>query len=269
VVDEGVRVKRPGFGDQPGAGGVSSGANRVTERGFDPRSQVSPREIANLKPKFFRGLSPPEQRTVLAAGSYREFPQASVASYQGYPAEQLFLLIKGSARYFFITPQGQQTYLLWLKPGEIFGAASLLTEPSAYLVSTEVAPQSHVFVWQRNIIRRLAQTYPELLENSLSVANDYLVWYLASHLSLICHTAQQRLAHVLVSLATGVGQRSAGGVHLDITNEQLANTANITVFTASRFLSEWQRSGAIKKTKGHIVLMQPERLLSGTLDPAH
>jgi CRP-like cAMP-binding protein len=117
-------------------------------------------------------------------------------------------------------------------------------------------------VWQRNTIRTLAAQYPKLLENGLTIANDYLTWYLASHLSLVCHTARQRLANVLVSLSSGIGRKRPEGVDLEITNEQLANTANITLFTASRLMSEWQRSGALAKSRGKVLLRHPEQLLS-------
>jgi CRP/FNR family transcriptional regulator, nitrogen oxide reductase regulator len=177
-------------------------------------------------------------------------------------ADRLFLLIKGSARYFFIAPGGQKLYLLWLTAGEIFGGAALLAEPSLFLVSTEIVKDSCALVWERNTIRNLAEQYPRLVENGLAIATDYLTWYMASHASLVCHSARQRLAHVLVSLARGIGRTHPDGVHLEITNEQLANTANITLFTASRLLSEWQRNGALAKSRGRILLRDPGQLFS-------
>ena len=39
-----------------------------------------------------------------------------------------------------------------------------------------------------------------------------------------------------------------------ITNEELASAAAITLFAASRFMSEWQRSGAVVKTRGKILV---------------
>jgi CRP-like cAMP-binding protein len=210
--------------------------------------------------RLLEGLSKADRNSIVAAASYRRFSSHSVVADQGEPADQLFLLIKGGARYFFITPEGRKVYLLWLVPGEIFGGASLLAKPSAFLVSTETVRDSCVLMWERRTIRDLATRYPKLLENGLAISTDYLTWYLASHLSLLCHTARQRLAHVLISLANGVGRTCPSGIELDITNEQLANTANVTPFTASRLLSDWQRRGAVAKTRGRVVLLCPERL---------
>jgi CRP-like cAMP-binding protein len=234
----------------------------LAERDTHWRSLVSPLLKGDVQSKFLQGLKLPERNVVLAAGSYRQFSKLSVAAHEREPADRLFLVLRGSARYFFITPGGKQVYLLWLAPGEIFGGATLLPYPAPFLVSTEVAKDTHVLVWQRGIIRNLARRYVRLFENGLAIANDYLTWYLATHLSLISHTARQRLAHVLLSLARGIGQRSQAGVRLDITNEQLANTANITPFTASRLLSEWQRSGVIAKTRGQVVLIHPEQIVT-------
>jgi len=215
-----------------------------------------------LKIRLLEGLSREERMVVLGAATNRQLSRHTVVTNQEERANHLFLLLKGSARYFFIAPGGQKIYLLWLGSGEIFGGAALLPEPSLYLVGTEIVKDSWVLVWQRNTIRTLVAQYPKLLENGLTIANDYLTWYLASHLSLVCHTARQRLANVLVSLSSGIGRKRPEGVDLEITNEQLANTANITLFTASRLMSEWQRSGALAKTRGKVLLRHPEQLLS-------
>jgi CRP/FNR family transcriptional regulator, nitrogen oxide reductase regulator len=218
-----------------------------------------------VKGRFLEGLSEVQRNTVIAAASLRKFSRNTVVTDQGEPADQLVLVTKGSARYFYITPGGRKLYLLWLTSGEIFGGSALLAEPSPYIVSSEVAKGSIVLVWERNTIRSLAAQYPRLMENGLAVATDYLTWYLATHLSLVCHTARQRLAQVLVSLARGIGKKHPDGIHLEITNEQLANTANITLFTASRLLSQWQRNGAVAKTRGKIILHDSAQLFHPSL----
>ena len=76
-----------------------------------------------------------------------------------------------------------------------------------------------------------------------------------------CGTAGERLAHVLVSLASGIGKKVAGGVELKIRNDELANEANVTPFTASRLLSQWQRRGMLLKSRGKILVRSPELLL--------
>ena len=99
------------------------------------------------------------------------------------------------------------------------------------------------------------------MDNALLISFDYLTAYRAAHASLICNSAPQRLAHVLAHLADGIGQRVPGGIELDVRNEELANEANVTIFTVSRMLGEWQRKGLLVKRRGQVVVRSPEELV--------
>ena len=211
---------------------------------------------------FLQGLTKPELHSILAASTLRQFPANSIITNQGDPAEYLFLLRTGCARLFYITQQGQKVLLRWLLPGELLGGSAILPNPSLYLVGTEILKKSSAFVWRRNTIRRLATQYPKLLDNMLPIAAEHLTWFLSAHLALVSRTARERLAQVLLTLAQGIGHKVPGGIRLEITNEHLANSANITLFTASRFLSEWQRQGALRKGRGTLTVCDANRLFS-------
>lgn len=237
-----------------------------TAKQIHQSDETAPRRTSATNPvlyraRFLQGLSQREKKIVLAEARYRTYRIGSVIAEQGTQADRLFMLVNGSARYFFITPSGQKINLFWLVPGEIFGGATLLTEPARFVVSTEAVKDSQVLVWQRDAIRSLATRCPRMLESGLGIACDYLVWYLATHLSLVCSSARERLAHVLISLSQGIGLQCRDGIHLEITNEQLANTANLTPFTVSRLLSEWRKNGSISKSRGRVLLRRPEQLL--------
>lgn len=223
-----------------------------------PSITVSPPHQSRL----LDGLTTSDRASVLSAASRRCLKANFVAIHQGDKAESLFLICKGRARHFYITPQGKKLLLFWLTEGQIFGGSALLSTPSEYLVGTEILCDSCLLIWPRRTIRGLAARIPRLLDNALSVATDYLTWYLAAHTSLVSHSAKQRLAHVLVTFANGFGRKTSDGTCVELTNEQLANAANITPFTASRILSSWQRTGAIMKTRGQLVLRSPERLFA-------
>jgi CRP/FNR family transcriptional regulator, nitrogen oxide reductase regulator len=220
---------------------------------------------SELNSPLLDGLTPHELRTILSAATQRRFAAGSVATNQGHPAEQLFLLTKGCARHFFVTEEGKKLLLKWLGPGDLFGGRTILSNPSTYLVSTEIVKDCFVFVWDRTTLRSLVKRYPRLLENALLTASDYVTWHLTSHIGLASFTARQRVAQALVTLARSIGQETAGGIALHITNEELANAANVTPFTVSRLISEWQRSRVLEKRRGKVVLRSPERLPFSTV----
>jgi len=220
--------------------------------------------IVNTKPKsqFLDGIAPSDIKIILAAARQRHFLAESVVVNQDHPADYLFLLTKGRARFFFNTQEGKKVILIWLTPGEIFGVRTLLPSPATYLVSTETLKQSEMLVWDRATVRSLAAKYPRLLENALMTASDYLALYFATHVALISHTPRERLASLLISLAETIGDKVLGGFEFDATNEELASATNLTPFTVSRLLSEWQRNRVVVKHRGKILLRSPERLLS-------
>jgi CRP-like cAMP-binding protein len=216
--------------------------------------------VQQLNPRFLDGLTAAELKAVLASARVREYSANSIVSHEGHPADHCYLLLSGRARFFTLTPAGDKVSLFWGVPGEVLGGAAILAQRCDYLLSTETTRKSRFLVWNRAGIAGLCQRYPKLMSNALLIAHDYLVLYRALHLSLACHSARQRLATVLINLATGIGQRVPEGVQLDVKNEELANEAHVTHFTASRLMSEWQRSGMLIKRRGKVLLPAPELL---------
>jgi CRP/FNR family transcriptional regulator, nitrogen oxide reductase regulator len=223
-------------------------------------SSPTPGGHMGITSPFLKGFEAVDIKAILAAATTRQFIAKTVVTHQGDAATRLFLLIRGRARYFFITEEGRKHILHWLLPGEVFGFMAVLSTPSPYLVSTEMVRDSQVLMWDRNTIRSLAARYPRLLDNSLWFATQYLTLYLAAHVALTCQTGRQRLAHTLVNLTRTCGEHVPGGIELDVSNEELANAANVTVFTVSRLLREWHRRHAIRKTRGKVLLKRAEQL---------
>jgi uncharacterized membrane protein YeaQ/YmgE (transglycosylase-associated protein family)/CRP-like cAMP-binding protein len=239
---------------------------RLLKRGWITRQQPDRRDLAYIDPgelvpmaasgiaivpsdlrppQFLDGLHPPHRKVILSAAASRRYTTNSVVTNQGHPAEHLFLIAKGRARHFFVTEDGKKFLLRWLGPGDCFGGRTILSSRD------------------RVTIRSLVDMFPRLLENALLTASDYVAWHLTAHIRIARYTARQRVAQVLVTLARTMGQKVSGGFILDITNEELANAANVTPFTASRMISDWQRSGVLRKRRGKVWLRSPEQLFLG------
>ena len=215
----------------------------------------------NLRPRFLDGLTKAELDVVLSEGTHRSFAESSVIVQQDDPAERLFLLTSGRGRHFVITGDGQKILLHWLTAGQIFGGAAIVSSPSRYVASTEVLSAGCAVVWDRKAIRALAVRIPTLLDNALSIAvTEHVAWLTAARVSLSSADAQSRLAHLLVSLACGIGKSVRDGVEIPVGNEELGSAAGATQFTVSRILSKWQRDGILRKGRGRIILRRPELL---------
>lgn len=224
---------------------------------FSPGKQVTglPHQ---LKPRFLSGLPKSALDSLLAVARHRHFRTASVITHEGNAADQFFLLSSGQGRQFVMTKDGQRILLYWLTAGQVFGGVAMLSTPIQYLASTEVLPDSCALMWERQTIRELVSRHPVLLDNALSIAaTEHVAWSIATQVSLTSDDARGRVAHLLASLACGIGKPTPGGIVLRITNEDLAAGANVTPFTASRILNEWQRAGVLTKDRGKVVLRKP------------
>jgi CRP-like cAMP-binding protein len=217
----------------------------------------------DLRPRFLLGLTSGEIASVVSVATHRRFHASSVIINQEDPAERFFLLTSGHGRHFVITSEGRKILLHWLTAGQVFGGAAILSTPFQYLACTEVLTDSCALVWERQVIRQLATNYPALLDNVLSIAvTENIAWSTAAHVSLSTDDAHGRVANMLVSLASAIGEATRAGVEISVLNEDLAEWANVTPFTVSRCLREWQRAGILAKRRGRVVLRKPELLLA-------
>jgi len=217
--------------------------------------------VKRLTPSFLQDVGPAEIDVILSAARQQRFLANSVITNQGHPANYVYMLLTGAARSFFLTQTGQKLHVFSYPPGEMFGGMALVARPSEYIVCTEALKDCYTLAWDHASIRRLILRYPKLMDNGLSIASEYLNVALATQVALSCHSARQRLAETLVGLTSGVGKRVDGGIEVSVRNEELASAANITTFTASRIMSEWQRDGLVKKSRGKVFVPYPERLL--------
>jgi len=179
----------------------------------------------------------------------------------GEPATSLFLLKHGRAKYYRITKKGEEVVLWWLTAGDTFGIGTLLAMPINYIGTAQTLDDCELLVWSRNKIRMLAEKHRILAQNALHIILHCLAVYTERLIGLATGTAEERLAYTLLQLARRADHMRHDGAEITILNEQLARLANVSAFTASRQLQEWERQGIIQKGRGKVVILAPEGLL--------
>jgi CRP-like cAMP-binding protein len=131
-----------------------------------------------------------------------------------------------------------------------------------YIGTADAKGDSELLVWEHARIRRLAEKYPRLAENALGIVLRYLSAHTDRLVDLITLNAAQRLARVLFHLGEQTGKIHPTGVEIEATNEEFADLANVSTFTASRLLNKWAREGIVAKSRGKVFLYSPEKLLN-------
>jgi len=210
--------------------------------------------------QFLSGIASHSRKRILEAAEYRTLAGKDMVIQGGAKAKHLFLLASGSARYYRVTGQGKELVLRWLVPGDVFGLASLLDDPPPYMGSVQSTEECEVYVWKHERVCHLCGTYPQIMHNALRIALSYLADYSVRHADLLTQKAEQRLARALIHLGHNAGRPHSGAVQVDVTNEQLGNLSDVGMFTTTRVLKKWERSGAIAKKRNKVLILCPEKL---------
>lgn len=224
---------------------------------------MSPHDLRgrDLTSRLLAGLDPDAQRLIIAEGALRKLRHGQVLCRMDEPAEFLYVLLKGRVQMSRPVRSGQEVLVSVLAPGDVFGLVCLLTQRACYMGTAEAMEAGEAMVWDRATVQRLALRYPQLTANALTVALAMVAQFAVRHEALIAATAPERLARALSDLGVHSGTHSPDGIDVRITNEQLAALADVSAFTASRQLQQWEREGAVKKRRGAVRIIDPDRLL--------
>ena len=222
-----------------------------------------PREtLRNLEIPLLAGLNPSEIADILAQGrALKVVPKTRLCT-GGDKAEHLFVVLKGRIKYSRLTAGGDEITLRLLTPGETFGLATLLPDPLNYLGTAEAVLAGELRVWNHDEISRLSSRYPPLKTNGLLIALQFLGTVSDRHAALFEGSASHRVARALIDVGRRSGETRPQGIDVHITNEQLGSLADVSRFTASRVLSDWNRAGVITKQRNIVHIHSPEGLLS-------
>jgi CRP-like cAMP-binding protein len=212
--------------------------------------------------RLLAGIDADAQRAILAEGAHRKLRPGQVLSRMDEPAEHLYVLLKGRVQMSRSVRSGRELILSVLVPGDAFGLVCLLPRRTCYLGTAEALEAGEAMVWDRATVQRLARHHPLLIANALGLALDVVAQFAARHEALVDASAPERLARALSGLGLQSGLRSPDGIDVRIKNEQLAALADISAFTASRLLQQWERDGAVKKRRGAVRIVNPDGLLA-------
>jgi len=226
------------------------------------RSSKRRDEPASAPPKLLEGLTTEQTKLVIESAEQLNFPKDHVIIRGGEPATTLFLVMRGRAKFYRVTKQGEEVLLWWLTTDDTFGIGTLLSAPLRYIGTVQTVDQCELLAWSRASIELLpAGARSVLTQNALHIVLYYLAAYAERLVGLTSETAEQRLARTLLQLAKRMGSVHEDGVELAMMNEDLAGLADVSPFTASRQLKDWERQGILQKRRAKVLIVTPERLL--------
>ncbi len=177
--------------------------------------------------------------------------------------EGCLLLIAGRVRVFHLTPDGKQSILAFLEPGELFGELAVCG-PGLRDDFAEAAETSTVALLPGDALRLLIADNPTFalgITRLIGLRRRKIERRLRS---LLFRSHRHRLLHLLLELAEQFGRPSARGtlISLALSHQELAGVIGSTRESVTLTLGDLQAEGLLVIARRRIELLSPQRMAS-------
>lgn len=211
---------------------------------------------------MFDGLDPQGRMAVLEAGSVRPLARGRTVFAQGDPGATCHTLLEGRVKIVQTRPDGAQSVIRFIGPGEMFGTVAALMDKPFPADAIAVLDSVEIY-WPVAAMRQLMSRFPHVAMQSTSTAGTRLFELQNRVGELSGEKVEQRIARAVVRLVRQAGRRTADGVEIDfpITRQELAEMAGSTLHTVSRTLAAWDEREITRSARRHIVVTKLHVLL--------
>lgn len=216
-----------------------------------------------LDADMFGELDDAGRSAVVQAGALRHLPAGRTVFSQGDPGVTCHTLLQGRVKILQSRPDGGQSVIRFIGPGEMFGTVAALMDRPFPADAIAVVDSTEIY-WTVAAMRRLMMEVPEIALRSTASAGNRLFELQSRVGQLSGERVEQRIARALVRLLQQAGRQTPDGVEIDfpISRQELAEMAGSTLHTVSRTLSAWDEAHITASSRRHIVVVKPRALLA-------
>ena len=204
---------------------------------------------------LFGDLDEEGRRAVMNAGSLRRLPAGRVVFSQGDPGVTCHTLLEGRVKILQSRPDGGQSVIRFIGPGEMFGTLPLFTDHRFPADAVTIEP-AIMLAWRETDLMDLMARYPAISLNVIGVLGTRMAQLQERVRELTTQRAEQRMAHAILRLAAQAGRDSTCGATIEIPlrRKDLAEFAGTTLHTASRMVSAWEKAGLLANNGQRLVI---------------
>jgi CRP/FNR family cyclic AMP-dependent transcriptional regulator len=209
--------------------------------------------------RLFRGLPGPTIAQLAMLSVRRSYAEGSVIFSQGDPGDALYGVVTGKVRISANAPDGKEMFLNIMEPGDTFGEIALL-DGNPRTATASATALSELLVIARDGFLGLLQREPALPVHLLRLLCQRIRWTsgLAEDSALLAVPA--RLARRLLSLGKLHGHQTLNGVHLVISQEDVARFLGISRQVVNQYLQGWKANGWVEIGRGKMTIVDAQAL---------
>ena len=213
---------------------------------------------------LFNSLPAQERARIESRLVRRSYAEDETIFWEGDPAEWLVIVVEGRVKMVKHSESGRETILTTFGPGQIVGEVGVLIG-DAYPASAQAIEPSVTVSLRRAEYIDLVRTYPDLAWALLQELGRRLQNAHETIRSMAVEKVERRVARVLLRLASTAGERTAEGavrITVPLSRQEIADMAGTVLETAIRTVSKFQKQGLVDTREGHVVILQPHRLVA-------
>lgn len=210
---------------------------------------------------IFRDLSDAQRAVIERKISYTTYPAGHLFYAPDDDGEQIYLLRRGRVRIYKLSLEGRALTLLILEPVSVFGEMAL-AEEWRHDSFAEAMTDCVVGILRRDALRQVLSDHPAVAMRFMSVMTTRLRALERKLADIAFKSVPQRLATVLLSLATTAHEQSVdiAPAVIRYTHQQLAEMIGSYRETVTKTIGDFRESGLIRVEEDMIYLTDIGRL---------
>jgi CRP/FNR family transcriptional regulator, cyclic AMP receptor protein len=180
---------------------------------------------------------------------------------QDEPGDRLYVILDGKIKLVHSAPDGRESVLAVLGPGEMFGELSLF-DPGPRASTATALTDATVAGLGRSALRPWLTGRPEVAEALLQALAARLRRTSEAVGDLVFSDVPGRVAKALLELSERFGQKTDEGILVahDMTQEELAQLVGASRETVNKALADFAARGWVRLESRAVVLLDAERL---------
>ncbi|HEV2375713.1 MAG TPA: Crp/Fnr family transcriptional regulator [Streptosporangiaceae bacterium] len=221
---------------------------------------AQPEDVLSRAP-LFRALDDEGAKALRAGVTDVHLARGDRLFDEGDDGDKLYVILDGKIKLTRIAPDGRETLLSVLGPGEMFGELSLF-DPRPRTASAVAVTDAHLAALGHAYLRQWLTGRPDVamhllhaLAQRLRRTNDVMA-------DLVFTDVPGRVAKALLDLADKFGEPHEGGlqVHHDLTQEELAQLVGASRETVNKALADFSARGWLQLQAKSVLILDRERL---------
>jgi CRP-like cAMP-binding protein len=219
-------------------------------------------ENAIRRVAVFHNATEADVQAIARLGIPRAVEEGGYFFYQGDKADYLYVLLSGRAKLSTISQDGQVVNLRTLIPNQLFGAVGAVDVQAVYPACAQTLEDSVALAIESATFARLLTERPHLSFGLMKLMTGYIQEMQDRYRELATERVEQRIARALLRLAAQSGRKlEQTGIDLEFSRQDLAEMTGTTLYTVSRFLSQWEKKGLISTGRERVTILDPHGLV--------